>query len=201
MNIFQFGEKVDGYDILMLNEREIRAGAGILYFFATIAFFNAYLLSDFLFLKCFVTFFMFDFIIRVIVNPMYSPSLILGRIIVKNQTPEFSGAPQKRWAWSIGLVMSIFMFFYTVIFEQLSNFSLVLCSFCLFFLLFESAFGICVGCTLYNKFSKNQSQHCPGGACGLKIKYPIQTISKVQIFILLLFVIFSIMIIFINSKF
>jgi len=29
--IFQFGEKVEGYNIPVLNEREIRAGAGILF--------------------------------------------------------------------------------------------------------------------------------------------------------------------------
>ena len=29
--IFQFGEKVEGYSIPVLNEREIRAGAGILF--------------------------------------------------------------------------------------------------------------------------------------------------------------------------
>ncbi len=30
-SFFQYGERVDGYDVLVLNEREARAGAGILF--------------------------------------------------------------------------------------------------------------------------------------------------------------------------
>ena len=35
--VIQFGENVEGYDIPVLNEREIRAAAGILFLFAFIA--------------------------------------------------------------------------------------------------------------------------------------------------------------------
>ena len=36
----QFGETVEGYNIPVLNEREIRASAGILYFFTATAKFH-----------------------------------------------------------------------------------------------------------------------------------------------------------------
>lgn len=32
-------------------------------------------------------------------------------------------------------------------------------------LFFESAFGICIGCWVYNKFNAEQARLCPGGAC------------------------------------
>jgi len=79
-----FGEEVQGYDILVLNEREARAGAGILFLFGIVSFLNAYLTHRFLFTQIFVTFFMFDFFIRIFINPKYATSLILGRFFVRN---------------------------------------------------------------------------------------------------------------------
>ena len=104
-----FGEVVKGYNIPVLNEREARAGAGLLFLFAMISFLNAYLTHRFLFTQTFVTFFMVDFFIRIFINPKYAPSLILGRLFVSNQKPEYVGAPQKRFAWSIGFMLSVVM--------------------------------------------------------------------------------------------
>ena len=84
-----------GYDIPVLNEREARAGAGILLLPAIFSFANAYMMHDFIFTKIFVTFFMLDFFIRLFISPHYSPTLILGRFFVQNQTPEYVGAKQK----------------------------------------------------------------------------------------------------------
>jgi hypothetical protein len=47
-NVFAFGESVAEYDIKVLNEREVRAGAGILFALALIAFLNAWLVGNFL---------------------------------------------------------------------------------------------------------------------------------------------------------
>ena len=46
-SIFQFGEHVPKYEVPVLNEREVRAGAGILFFIAIVAFMNAWLTGDF----------------------------------------------------------------------------------------------------------------------------------------------------------
>ena len=45
--VFQFGETVPGYSIAVLNERAVRAAAGILFFFAMVTFMNAMLLGNF----------------------------------------------------------------------------------------------------------------------------------------------------------
>jgi hypothetical protein len=92
-----FGENIKGFEVPVLNEREVRAAAGILFLFAGIVFMNALLLGNFNPLRVFVTIFMIDFIIRMI-NPKYSPTLILGRLAVINQMPEFAGAPQKKFS-------------------------------------------------------------------------------------------------------
>ena len=184
-NYFYFGETVDGYDIPVLNEREARAGAGILLLPAMTSFLISYLTHDFMFTKIFVTFFMIDFFIRVLLNPKYSPTLILGRIATQNQTPEYVGAPQKRFAWSIGLLLSIVMFFMIVVFEVMTPIKIIICLLCIMLLFSETAFGICLGCIIYHKSQKNRPQYCPGNVCQIHKKENIQEISKVQILLLI----------------
>lgn len=106
---FSFGEKVHGYDIPVFNEREIRAAAGILFVGAMVAFMSAFLVGNYEILKVFVVIFFLDFTIRLFVNPRFAPSMILGRIAVQAQVPEYAGAPQKRFAWAIGWIMSLTM--------------------------------------------------------------------------------------------
>ena len=100
-NVIKFGENVEGYDIPVLNEREIRAAAGILFLFAFIAILTVIFENDFLLLKYFIIAFLVDFIIRVFINPRYAPTLIIGRLIVRKQVPEYVGAMQKKFAWVI----------------------------------------------------------------------------------------------------
>ncbi len=40
--LFQFGERIEGSDIPVLNEREVRAAAGLFFFFAMLAFTKAF---------------------------------------------------------------------------------------------------------------------------------------------------------------
>jgi len=91
----QFGENVPGYNIRVLNEREIRASAGILFLATFTSLMLILLKNDFLLIKYVITIFMADFIIRVFVSPRFSPTLITGRLIVCNQVPEYVGAQQK----------------------------------------------------------------------------------------------------------
>ncbi len=182
-----FGETVNGYDIPVLNEREARAGAGLLFMFAMISFLNSYLLHDFTFTKIFVTIFMVDFFIRIFINPKYAPSLILGRIFIQNQTPEYVGAPQKRFAWAIGFSLSVIMFFMIVIFEIMTPIKIVICILCLAFLFSETAFGICLGCIVYHWVYNKSPHYCPGDVCEMKQKEEIQKISKLQLTIVSIF--------------
>lgn len=186
--MIQFGENVEGYEIPVLNEREIRAAAGILFLFTFTSLLLILLKQNFVLIKYVITFFLLDFLIRVLVNPRFSPSLILGRLMVRNQTPEYVGAAQKKFAWIIGIVLAAAMFVFFNIINAFSIFTGLICLVCLIFLFFESAFGICLGCKLYPLFFKDKVQYCPGEVCDVKNKHDIQKTSVSQFLVLLAFI-------------
>ena len=76
--VLGFGEQIEGYPVRVLNERAVRAAAGIVFLFAIVAFMNAWLTGNFQPTRLFVVAFLADFTIRVFVNPRYAPSLIVG---------------------------------------------------------------------------------------------------------------------------
>jgi len=166
----QFGETVEGYNIPVLNEREIRASAGILYFFMFLAWMLVIFNENYFLIKFVNTVFLTDFIIRVMISPKYSPSLIIGRLIVGGQTPEYVGAAPKKFAWTIGLALATIIFLLLVVMN----------STCLIFLFFEAVFGICLGCKFYPLFHKEKTQYCPGEICDVKAKQEIQKTSLLQ---------------------
>ncbi|MDP2888460.1 MAG: DUF4395 domain-containing protein, partial [Bacteroidota bacterium] len=145
-NLIKFGEDVPGYNIPVLNEREVRAAAGILFLFTYTALMAIMFKGYFPLIKYVITGFLIDFIIRVFINPKYSPTLILGRLIVKNQTPEYVGAAQKKFAWIIGVVLATITFIHIVVVNARSPITGLICLICLIILFFETAFGICLGC-------------------------------------------------------
>jgi branched-subunit amino acid transport protein AzlD len=179
MRFFQYGEKVEGYDVLVLNEREARAGAGILFLIGILSLVNAVALGHVIVTKVFISFFTLDFLMRVI-QPRYSPSLLLGRFFVQNQRPEYVGATQKRFAWGIGLMLAVPMFYLLVIDFQPHPIKVVVCIICLTLLFFEAAFSICLGCKIYGIFKKDPVTHCPGGICEIRTKDAIQTFDLAQ---------------------
>jgi len=179
MSFFQYGEKVEGYDVFVLNEREARAGAGILFLIGILSLVNAVALGHVIVTKIFISFFTLDFFMRVL-QPRYSPSLLLGRFFVQNQRPEYVGATQKRFAWGIGLLLAVPMFYLLVIDFQPNPIKVLVCIICLALLFFESAFSICLGCKIYGMFKKDPVTHCPGGICEVRKKDSIQTFNLAQ---------------------
>ena len=179
--VLQFGERMPQYAVPVLNEREARAGAGILFLVAIVAFMNAWFMGDFAPTKLVVIGFFADFLIRVFVNPKYAPSLVLGRVAVRKQQPEYVGAPQKRFAWLIGFVLAACMLYLVVLQNVRGPANLLICALCLLLLFFETAFGICIGCAVYNLFNKGPAQLCPGGVCAPGEKSEMQNIGFVQI--------------------
>jgi len=200
--IIKFGEKVEGYNIPVLNEREIRAAAGILFLATFTSLMFILLRENFVPIKYVVTLFLIDFFIRVFINPRFSPTLILGRLLVRNQTPEYVGAAAKKFAWIIGVVLSAAMFISFIIINAYSPITGIICLICLIFLFFESAFGICLGCMFYPLFFKDKAQYCSGEVCDIKNKEDIQKTSNTQLLILLAFIAFTFLIVnLFNDKF
>jgi hypothetical protein len=144
--------------------------------------------GNFVFAKYFISIFLSDLLIRVFINPKYSPSLIIGRLIVRNQVPEYVGAHQKKFAWIIGIIVAGTMFIFMVVMNTYSPITGILCLVCLIFLFFETSFGICLGCKIYPLIYKKRAQYCPGEVCESKSKQNIQKISFVQILVVLIFI-------------
>ncbi len=188
--IRQFGEEVTGYAIPVLNEREIRAAAGMLFLLMFVSIQRAAAVGDFVLLKYAVVLFLTDISIRIFINPKFSPTLIMGRLFVRNQVPEYVGAQQKIFAWRIGFALASIMFVLLIVVNAYSPITGLICFICLIFLFFEAVFGICLGCKFYSMLYKEKAQYCPGEVCDLKSKQEIQKISKVQLIIVVAFIAF-----------
>jgi Domain of unknown function (DUF4395) len=185
----QFGETVAGYDIPVLNEREIRGAAGILFLFVLIAFLQIMFSGNFLLIKFFIPFFMTDMAIRIFISPKFSPSLIIARYMVRNQTPLYVGAAQKKFAWYIGFALSTAMFIHIVLLNAYGIITGLSCLICMIFMFFELAFGICIGCKIYALLNKGEVKYCPGEVCELKDRQPIQETTPIQWLVVAIFVV------------
>jgi hypothetical protein len=200
--LINFGEDVEGYNIPVLNEREIRAAAGILFLATFISLMFILFKANFVPIKYIIILFLTDFLIRIFINPNFSPTLIFARLIVRNQTPEYVGAAQKKFAWIIGVILAAIMFIMFIIVNAYSPITGIICLICLIFLFFESAFGICLGCKFYPLFFKDKVQYCPGEVCDVKQKQDIQKTSKSQILVLMAFIAFILLTVFLmNDRF
>lgn len=159
------GTLVPGYEIAVINERAVRAAAGILFLLGGIAFAWAVAEQSMQPLQPFGMLFMFDMMLRVVAGDKWSPTLALGRLIVRRQKPEWVGASQKEFAWWLGFGLAAVSCATMGLFAAPLWVTLTLCGSCLTLLFLETAFGICVGCALQARFGKKPPMYCPGGTC------------------------------------
>jgi len=174
-----YGEKVPGYDVPVINEREARAAAGILFMLGMIVIFVAIGYNHVIVARVYLAFLWVDFTARII-SPKYAPSLLMGKFVVNNQTPEYVGAAQKRFAWALGWLISLPMVYWFVLHWDITFYKVMICVLCLTLMFFETAFGICLGCMLYKFISKEDPSHCPGGVCEVKTREDIQKFNPIQ---------------------
>jgi len=174
-----FGQIINGLTIdgrpapyPVVNERAVRATAGLMLVTATIAVMLAFFNQMFLPLKVVTTLFFLDFTVRVFtgLTPL-SPFGLLGTLLVRNQKPEWVGATQKRFAWSLGIIMAFSMMIITNL-NIRTALPTSICTVCIALMWMETALGYCVGCKIYSLFTRNgwikPTQHapaCPGGVC------------------------------------
>ncbi len=159
----------------VLNERAVRAGAGMMFVLGMFAFFHAFYLDNFLFLQIFVVVFFFFFFMKTVIGTRFSPISQVAQLAVKNQTPEYVGAIQKRFAWSIGLVLAATMIILLFGFEVRGPINLAICAVCLLFMFLETSFGVCVGCKIYGLLitwgvlkEPEYRPACPGNVCAVE---------------------------------
>lgn len=175
MSIISFGEYIEGKKYKVLDERRVRASSGIMFLLGMIAFINGFILNKFAIIPYVSGFIMVSFLVAVFINPKFSPSIFIGYLFVRKQSPLPIGAVQKRFAWSLGLALSATIFVLSImLLKDASLFEPVcfLCIACLILLFLETAFGICVGCKLYWLAIRikllpkpTEKPNCMGDAC------------------------------------
>lgn len=175
MTVFSFGEYIERKKFKIVDERRMRASAGIMLLLGTIASINSFILNRFEIIPYISGFLSLNFIIGVFINPKFSPTIIIARLFVWKQSSLPIGAIQKKLAWSSGLVLSTTIFVLSVLLQKEATYFepvCILCIICLVLLYLETAFGICVGCKIYFlsinlKLIKEPAEkpNCMGDAC------------------------------------
>lgn len=180
MSVISFGEYKNNSQFKVLEERNMRASAGIMLLLGIIAFINGFILNNYIAITYISGFLTLNFLIGLFINPKFSPTMFIGWLFVRKQTPLYIGAIQKKFAWSLGLTMVAVVFGLSfLLLNDVRYFNPVcmLCLICLFLLFFEVAFGICIGCKLYYLFiflkifkEPEVKPNCMGDACEVKLK-------------------------------
>lgn len=159
----------------VVNERSVRATAGIMFLIGILTFFRIRTTGDYTALMVVVPLFWLDFLLKTVAGPMYSIFGILGRFATRRQRPEWVGAAQKRFAWGIGLTLSSVMMIVSIGLQIRGWIPFGICMTCLTFMWMESALGICAGCKMYAWLQKigwiaipEHQPACPGGVCSIK---------------------------------
>lgn len=79
------------------------------------------------------------------------------------------------------------MYYLIVLNDVIGPVNLFVCSACLTLMFFESAFGICLACKVYNAFTRQSARHCPGGVCEIADALLKQRLGVVQAAIVMAF--------------
>lgn len=165
-----------------VNETAIRIGAGIMFTIGFFTFLSVYYAGKYEMAIGVVALFWLDFLLKVI-NPSYSLVGTIANYLARNKEKVWVWAIQKRFAWSIGLVMASVVLWALInrvlihhnlhhIAETIS-WPMYFCIVCLIFMRLEAILWWCAGCKIFeflvkHKFLKNNDhQTCPDGACSL----------------------------------
>jgi hypothetical protein len=175
-----FGEVIDGLSVdgielhsAVFNENEARAAAGVTMALGAVAFVYAFFANMFTPIQIITTFFFVEFLIRVTVGLRYSPVGVLARWMTQREPPQWVSAKPKRFAWTLGLVMSLAM---TVITNVGIRGALpaTICLICLVLMWLEAVLGMCLGCEIHGRLvrrgwaTKDEAfEVCAQGACAV----------------------------------
>ena len=132
----------------MVNEREVRAAAGITMAVGAVAFAYAYFAKQYVPLQVAATLFFVEFLVRITAGIRYSPVGRIARAMTRGQRPEWVSAKPKRFAWTLGLVMAGTMTVITNVGIR-GYLPRTICLICLTLMWMESALGLCLGCRLH----------------------------------------------------
>lgn len=181
----RFGEQIaglanDGRPIraAVFNENEVRAAAGLTLVMGAAAFCYAYFVKFYLPIQVVTGVFFIEFLARVSLGLRYSPVGVLSRWLTRHQPAHWVSAKPKRFAWTLGLVMSLAMTIITNVGIR-GPLPLTICLLCMTLMWLESVLGLCLGCEIHGWMvcrgwvSKDEAfEICSHGACAVERSQP-----------------------------
>ncbi len=147
-----FGEHIPNKSFKVVDEITMRISSGVIFLIAITAFVNGFILNNFSVLPFITGFLVLNFAIGLFIDLKYAPTFLLSRLYRGKQIEKPIGAIQKKFAWSLGLILASVIFtlsIFLVSIPGLFNTVCFLCLICLGILFFEVVFGVCIGCELY----------------------------------------------------
>jgi hypothetical protein len=152
----------------LLDAHVVRAAAGLTMAIGAVAFAYAYFDRRYGPLQAVTAFFCLEFLLRVTVGLRASPVGVVARAITRGRPAAWVTAGPKRFAWGLGLCMSLVM---TVAANSGVRGFLprTICLVCLTLMWMESVLGLCVGCKLAGALARRGrirvDDACAQGAC------------------------------------
>jgi len=170
----EYGDIVIGLSYTVFNESEVRAAAGLTMALGAVAFVYAYFAKVYVPIQIVTTVFSFEFLIRVTMGLKYSPMGMLARWMTQRQPPQWTSAKPKRFAWTLGLVMSLAMMVITNSGIR-GALPATICLICLTLMWLEAVLGLCLGCEIHGLMVRrgwaakdDAFEVCAHGACTIE---------------------------------
>jgi len=157
-------------DRSLVDERVVRAAAGLTMAAAAVAFAYAFLGKRYLPIQSVTAFFLLEFGLRVGWGLDRSPVGRLASAMVRGGTPQWVSVAPKRFAWSLGMAMSAVMTAITQAHIR-GLVPMTICRICLTLMWLEAVLGLCLGCLLHRQLVQRglrppvPDQVCADGAC------------------------------------
>jgi len=175
-----FGETVEGLGVAgvplraaVFNEHQVRAAAGLTMALGAVAFAYAALARIYGPIQVVTVLFFVEFALRVTRGLGGSPLGMLAGWLVRRRPPEWASARPKRFAWTLGLVMSLAMAIITNTGIR-GALPLSICLVCLSLMWLESVLGLCLGCEIHGLMVRRgwavkdeAFEICAHGACSV----------------------------------
>jgi hypothetical protein len=177
-----YGQTVDGLSVAgapvqatVFNEHQVRAAAGLTMALGALAFAYAALARVYAPIQIVTALFFVEFALRVAWGLNRSPLGLLAGWMVRRRPPDWASARPKRFAWTLGLVMSLAMTLITNLGIR-GALPLSICLACLVLMWLESVLGLCLGCEIHGLLVRRgwiardpAFEICPHGACAMPV--------------------------------
>jgi Domain of unknown function (DUF4395) len=155
MPAWTFGDTLEGLAVdgrrvraAVFNEHQVRAAAGITLLLGAVAFVYAYFAKVYLPIKFVTAIFFLEFAVRLLAGIRVSPVGLIAGWMTQRQAPHWVSAKPKRFAWTLGLVMSAAMTLITQA-DIRGALPLSICLVCMTLMWLESVLGLCLGCEVH----------------------------------------------------